>query len=72
MQEIIEGKTYRHYKGNVYRIIALGKHSETLEDLVIYQSIKDDKVWVRPKQMWNDVIDSKGTLRFTIVEVQSK
>ena len=68
MQEIIEGKTYRHYKGNVYRIIALGKHSETLEDLVIYQSIKDDKVWVRPKQMWNDVIDSKGTLRFTLVE----
>ena len=72
MQEIIEGKTYRHYKGNVYRIIALGKHSETLEDLVIYQSIKDDKVWVRPKQMWNEVVDSKGTLRFTIVEVQSK
>lgn len=72
MQEIIEGKTYRHYKGNVYRIIALGKHSETLEDLVIYQSIKDDKVWVRPKQMWNEVVDNKGTLRFTIVEVQSK
>ena len=72
MQEIIEGKTYRHYKGNVYIIIALGKHSETLEDLVIYQSIKDDKVWVRPKQMWNEVVDSKGTLRFTIVEVQSK
>ena len=56
MQEITIGKTYRHYKGNVYKIIALGRHSETLEDMVVYQSVETGEVWVRPKAMWNDVI----------------
>ena len=42
MQEITIGKTYKHYKGNIYKIIALGKHSETEEDMVvIYGSPKD-------------------------------
>jgi hypothetical protein len=66
MQEIIIGKTYKHYKGNLYKIIALAKHSETLEDIIVYQSIKDGAAWVRPKAMWNDVIDNNGTLRFTL------
>ncbi len=56
MQEITIGKTYRHYKGNVYKIIALGRHSETLEDMVVYQSVETGEVWVRPKAMWNDKI----------------
>ena len=33
MQEITVGKTYRHYKGNIYKIIAFAKHSETIEDM---------------------------------------
>ena len=39
MQEIKAGNIYRHYKGNVYKIIALAKHSETEEDMVVYQNI---------------------------------
>ena len=66
MQEIIIGKTYRHYKGNLYKIIALAKHSETCEDMIVYQSVVSGEVWVRPKQMWNDVIDKTGLLRFTL------
>ena len=66
MQEIIIGKFYKHYKGNLYKIIALAKHSETLEDMVVYQSVKSDDVWVRPKSMWNEIVDEKGTLRFTL------
>lgn len=66
MQEITIGKTYRHYKGNLYKIIALGKHSETLEDMIIYQAVMDGKVWVRPAKMWNEVVDNNGTLRFTL------
>ena len=61
MQEITIGKTYRHYKGNLYKIIALGKHSETLEDMIIYQAVRDGKVWVRPAKMWNEVVDNNGT-----------
>lgn len=66
MQEITIGKTYRHYKGNLYKIIAFGKHSETLEDMIIYQAVRDGKVWVRPAKMWNEVVVNNGTLRFTL------
>ncbi len=69
MSQIIEtGKIYRHYKGGVYKIIALAKHSETMEDMVVYSSVKDNKTWVRPKSMWNEVIDDLGTLRFTLLD----
>lgn len=66
MQEILIGKTYRHYKGNIYKIIAFAKHSETCEDMIVYQSVKDGATWVRPKSMWNEAIDKNGTLRFTL------
>ena len=66
-QKIEIGKIYKHYKGNVYKIIAIARHSETLEDMVVYSSLDNSKIWVRPKSMWNEVIDSNGTLRFTLV-----
>ena len=67
MEQVIKvGKTYKHYKGNLYKVIALAKHSETCEDMVIYQSVEKGDVWARPKSMWNNVIDDKGTLRFTL------
>ena len=68
MQKIKVGKIYKHYKGNLYKIIALAKCSETLEDLIVYKSIKDDKTWVRPKKMWNEIVDNKSTLRFTLMK----
>ena len=70
MQEITIGKTYKHYKGNIYKIIALSKHSETEEDMVVYQSTKNGDVWVRPKKMWNEKIES-NTLRFTLMDNNS-
>lgn len=66
MQEITVGKTYKHYKGNLYKIIALAKHSETNEDMIIYQSIKNGDIWIRPTVMWNETVDENGTLRFTL------
>ncbi len=63
----IELGIYRHYKGNVYEVIALAKHSETLEDMVIYRDVNAcEKVWTRPANMWNDeiVIDGKAVKRF--------
>ena len=56
MQEITVGKKYKHYKGNVYEIIALAKHSETCEDMVVYQNVEKGDVWVRPKSMWNEPV----------------
>ncbi len=66
MQEILVGRKYRHYKGNLYEIIALAKHSETLENMIVYRAVADGKTWVRPYSMWNEVVDDKGTLRFTL------
>ena len=66
MQEITIGKTYRHYKGNKYKIIAFAKHSETCEDMIVYQSTTTGATWVRPRYMWNEIVDEKGTLRFTL------
>lgn len=66
MQEITVGKTYKHYKGNLYKVIALAKHSETNEDMIVYQSIKNGDIWVRPTVMWNETVDKNGTLRFTL------
>lgn len=66
MQEITVGKKYRHYKGNIYEIIALAKHSETCEDMVVYKNVDKGDVWVRPKSMWNEKI-SEGLGRFTLI-----
>lgn len=52
---------YRHYKGNMYRVVCLAKHSETLEDLVVYCSVEDEsKVWCRPLTMFMETIEKDG------------
>ena len=68
MQEISIGKKYRHFKGNLYKIIGFAKHSETCEDMIVYKALKNDSTSVRPARMWNEVVDDKGTLRFTLIE----
>lgn len=66
MQEIIVGKTYQHYKGNLYKILALARHSETGEEMIVYQNTEKGDIWVRPKHMWNEMVDVNGekVLRF--------
>mgnify|MGYP001771772317 CR=1 FL=1 len=65
-QEITIGKVYKHYKGNLYKIIAFAKHSETEEDMIVYQPLKTGDNWVRPRRMWNEIVNNNGTLRFTL------
>ena len=67
MQKIEKGKIYRHYKGNLYKIIEFAKNSETLEDMIVYRSEETGEVWVRPYNMWNEIIEGKGCLRFTLI-----
>ena len=66
---MIELGYYKHFKGNIYEVIGIGKHSETLEELVIYKSTKDNSIWVRPFSMWNETIerDNKTYKRFEYI-----
>lgn len=60
---------YQHYKGNFYQVIAVAKHSETLEDMVFYQALYGEKdFWVRPLKMFLEEVEGKKASRFTFVE----
>ncbi|MDF2883597.1 MAG: hypothetical protein K0R54_4154 [Clostridiaceae bacterium] len=65
------GKKYRHFKGNEYVVLHVVKHSETLEDMVVYQAVYGEKtIWVRPLSMFLDEkeVDGKMINRFEEVE----
>lgn len=64
--------TYQHYKGKQYRVIGIAKHSETLEDLVVYEALYNNpksKLWVRPLTMFNEqvLLDGKEVPRFKYI-----
>ncbi|MEF9893711.1 DUF1653 domain-containing protein [Anaerorhabdus sp.] len=49
---------YEHFKGKRYEVIGIAKHSETLEEMVVYrQCYGEHEIWVRPLAMWNEMID---------------
>lgn len=74
MEHIQKGK-YQHYKGNLYEVIDIVRHSETLEELVLYRALYEsddfgkDALWVRPKNMFleNVIIDEINVPRFTYI-----
>lgn len=59
---------YKHFKGNKYRLLDVAKHSETLEEMVVYKALYGDGgVWVRPAFMWTEEVEFEGkkVKRFT-------
>ena len=61
---------YRHFKGSEYRVLGTAHHSETLEELVVYQALYGEgSLWVRPAAMWSDTVQQDGYLgpRFTYI-----
>lgn len=68
---MIQPGKYRHYKGKEYEVIGLAKHSETLEDLVVYKALYGDgQMWVRPVKMFEEFVevDGKKVPRFEFIE----
>ena len=62
---------YRHFKGNLYRLLYVANHSETQEEMVVYQTLYGEQgIWVRPASMWNEHIERDGYSgpRFYMVE----
>lgn len=61
MKDSIQIGRYRHFKGNEYEVIALAKHSETLEDIVVYRALYGEQgIWVRPAAMWQEEVTRGG------------
>ena len=57
---IKQGK-YRHYKGHEYEVIGFARHSETLEDMIIYKALYGEGgTWVRPKTMFFEKVMVSG------------
>ena len=62
---------YKHYKGNMYELLYIANHSETLEKMVVYKALYGDgEIWVRPASMWNEEIEINGKTvkRFEFVQ----
>ncbi len=74
--EAIVGKRYRHYKGREYTVIAIARHSETLEKMVVYQAeynsddFSEKAIWVRPRSMFEECVtyNSETIPRFRMIE----
>jgi len=75
MEELKLGK-YRHFKGGLYKVIGVAKHSETREEFVVYKALYNSKefglnaLWIRPKSMFLEFVsvDGKKIPRFKYVE----
>lgn len=67
---------YKHYKGNYYVVLGIGRNSETLEEYVVYMALYDSKefgrnaIWVRPKEMFLEsvVYEGKTVPRFEFIK----
>lgn len=65
MTELKLGK-YEHYKKKQYEVIGLARHSETLEELVVYKALYDSEefgdnaLWIRPKLMFLETVNIEG------------
>ena len=66
MDEKIKLGKYEHFKGKPYEVVGVARHSETLEELVVYKALYDSKdfgknsLWVRPKEMFFENVTIKG------------
>jgi hypothetical protein len=61
----VEVGYYKHFKGNIYQVLGVGKHSETGEELVVYLGLYDvphvfGAMWIRPVSMFLETIERDG------------
>ena len=85
MRKIKVGNIYKHFKGHIYTVIAIGYDSEKYTEdnpqdalMVVYQNIDTKEVWIRPYDMFNSLVDKnkypdvKQKYRFQEIKKESK
>lgn len=61
--EPINGR-YRHFKGAEYEVLGIARHSETMEEMVVYRALYGERgLWVRPRAMFLEQVEVDGKLR---------
>ena len=66
-------KYYRHFKGNLYRLICIAKDSETLEEVVVYQALYGEhQLWVRPAEMFFGKVERDGKVMPRFEEISKE
>ena len=69
--EPIRPGVYRHFKGNLYRVLFTAQHSETLEEMVVYQQLYGEMgVWVRPLDMFLGTVERDGKAQYRFEEIE--
>jgi hypothetical protein len=63
---IVDGQTFKHYKGDHYVVVGIALHTEDVNHLVIYHLVNDTKLYARPKDMFLECLED-GTPRFSLV-----
>ena len=59
--DVKRGK-YRHYKGKEYLVLGVARHSEVMEEFVVYQALYgQQELWIRPRGMFCDKVVANGT-----------
>jgi len=66
--EKIKTGRYQHYKGKYYEVLGLARHSETMEDLIVYKALYEtefgaNSLWVRPKSMFLETVHVDGQIK---------
>jgi hypothetical protein len=69
LREIKIGAKYKHFKGNEYLVLHVAKHSETLEEYVVYQALYGERgIWIRPLEMFLSMKEVEGKLIYRFAE----
>ena len=69
--ETVKPGVYRHFKGNLYRVLFSARHSETGEEMVVYRALYGEQdYWVRPAAMWCETVERDGRVQPRFVRIE--